>query len=160
MGAGEAFEIERSLPHGHAQAVLLAARRLGLERLLDRRPSRERSLCLAMICQRILRPASKLQTARSLSQSTLGEELSVSDADEDELYRALDWLSGRQERIESGLARRHLEDGQLVLYLSFRTFSTAISPPHPSACWAARIESVSSSRTRSCRRLSLSSQGR
>src|SRR5438128_2669151 len=47
--AGEAFRIERSLPHGHVEAVLGAAVRLSLARLLDREPSRERELCVAMI---------------------------------------------------------------------------------------------------------------
>ena len=40
--AGEAFEIVRSRKHGHVEAVLSSARRLGVARLLDREPSRER----------------------------------------------------------------------------------------------------------------------
>jgi transposase len=116
IDAEAAFEIERSLPAGHVQAALSMARRLELQRLLDRSPSRERELCLAMICQRALGPGSKLHTARSLSQSTLGHELGVADADEDDLYAALDWLLERQARIEDRLARRHLKDGELVLY--------------------------------------------
>ena len=114
--AQAAFAIERSLPAGHVQAVLTMARRLELARLLDRAPSRERDLCMAMICQQALRPGSKLATARALGQSTLGAELAVADADEDDLYRALDWLWERQQRIEDRLARRHLTDGELVLY--------------------------------------------
>jgi Transposase DDE domain len=114
--AGEAFEIERSLPAGHVMAALSMARRLELARLLDRSPSRERDLVMAMICERVIAPASKLATVRSLSQSILAEELNVTDADEDDLYAALDWLLDRQERIEDRLARRHLRDGELVLY--------------------------------------------
>ena len=116
IDAEAAFEIERSLPAGHVQAALAMARRLELGRLLDRQPSRERDLCLAMICQRALAPGSKLQTVRSLQQSTLGQELDVEGADEDELYAALDWLGERQARIEDRLAARHLKDGELVLY--------------------------------------------
>src|SRR5207247_8414761 len=48
VAAGEAFQIERSLPAGHVEAALLMARRLELPRLLDRLRSRERDLCLAM----------------------------------------------------------------------------------------------------------------
>jgi hypothetical protein len=114
--AGEAFEIERSLPAGHVMAALSMARRLELARLLDRSPSRERDLVMAMICERVIAPASKLATVRSLSQSILAEELNVTDADEDDLYAALDWLLDRQEGIEDRLARRHLSDGELVLY--------------------------------------------
>src|SRR5918996_166227 len=116
MAADEAFTIERSLPAGHVQAALAMARRLDLARILDRRPSRQRDLCLAMICQRALRPASKLATSRALQQSTLASELGVSGASEDELYAAMDWLLERQGRIEDRLARRHLKDGELVLY--------------------------------------------
>jgi hypothetical protein len=112
----EAFEIERSLPAGHVMAALAMARRLELARLLDRRPSRERDLVMAMICQRAIAPASKLATVRALSQSTLGDELRVADADEDDLYGAMDWLLARQARIEDRLAGRHLKEGELVLY--------------------------------------------
>lgn len=114
--AGEAFQIERSLPAGHVMAALGMARRLDLARLLDRSPSRERDLVMAMVCQRVIAPASKLATVRSLGSSILAEELNVTDADEDDLYAALDWLLDRQERIEDRLARRHLRDGELVLY--------------------------------------------
>jgi Transposase DDE domain len=116
VAAGEAFEVERSLPAGHVEASLQMARRLELQRLLDRTPSRERALCLAMIVQRLLGPGSKLAMSRAFAQSTLASELSVDDADEDELYAALDWLFARQGRIESALARRHLAEGTLVLY--------------------------------------------
>jgi hypothetical protein len=112
----DGFEIERALPAGHVNAALAMARRLELGRLLDRSPSRERDLVLAMICQRAIAPASKLGTVRALGQSTLAEELGVADADEDDLYAAMDWLLERQERIEGRLARRHLGDGELVLY--------------------------------------------
>ena len=112
----EGFAIERSLPAGHVLAALTMARRLELARLLDRRRSRERDLVLAMICQRVIAPASKLATARALSLSTLADELAVAGADEDELYAALDWLLARQQPIEDRLARRHLVEGELVLY--------------------------------------------
>src|SRR3954469_24079125 len=108
LDVDQALAIERSLPAGHVQAALAMARRLELARLLDRAPSRERDLCLAMVCQQALAPGSKLAAVRALSQSTLGAEFGVSDADEDGLYRALDWLLERQGRIEDRLARRHL----------------------------------------------------
>src|SRR5687767_6940394 len=111
VAVDDAFDIERSLPHGHVSAVLAALRRLDVARLLDRAPSRERSLVLAMLCQRLLGPGSKLACVRALGQSTLAEQLEVSDADEDELYAALDWLLERHSAIERRLARRHLGDG-------------------------------------------------
>lgn len=116
VGADGAFAIERSLPAGHVRAALQMARRLELARLLDRERSRERDLVVAMVCQQALRPGSKLAAARALGQSTLGSELGVEGASEDELYEAMDWLLARQQRIEDRLARRHLSAGELVLY--------------------------------------------
>jgi hypothetical protein len=116
IDAESAFEIERSLPAGHVTAALVMAGRLQLARLLDRSPSRQRDLVLAMICQRAICPASKLGTVRAFGRSTLAEELGVAGVDEDDLYAAMDWLLERQERIEDRLARRHLTDGELVLY--------------------------------------------
>jgi hypothetical protein len=114
--AGEAFEIVRARKHGHVEAVLSAARRLGLPRLLDREPCRERDLCLAMIAGRVLTPGSKLACTRQLPACTLGEELGVEGAVHDDLYAAMDWLVDRQEAIEGRLARRHLKQGELALY--------------------------------------------
>ena len=116
VAAEDAFAIERSLPHGHVAAVLGTARRLGLELLLGRERSRERDLCLALICQRLLRPGSKLSATRQFALSTLGEELAVDGASEAELLAAMDWLLPRQERIEAALARRYLSEGGFVLY--------------------------------------------
>ena len=116
LSAADGFEVERSLPHGHVAAVLALARRLELARLLDRAGSKQRDRALAMICQRVLAPGSKLACARQLAQSTLAEELGVEGSDADDLYEALDWLGERQSRIEERLARRHLQEGELVLY--------------------------------------------
>ena len=116
MSVQDAFEIERSLPAGHVNAALAMARRLGLAALLDPRSCRERDVCMAMIVGRVIEPASKLGTVRALSHTTLGEELGVVGCDEDDLYRAMDWLRERQDRVEDRLARRHLADGEMVLY--------------------------------------------
>jgi hypothetical protein len=106
------FQIERSLPHGHVAAVLGVLRDLDLERLLGRERCRERDLVVAMIVQRVIAPGSKLSATRRFSQSTLGEELELCEVKEAELLAAMDWLLGRQERIEKTLARRHLPAGE------------------------------------------------
>jgi transposase len=116
LSATDAFHVLRSLPHGHVEAVLGTLRRLQLEPLLSSKPCRERDLVLAMLVQRLLDPASKLATTRLWHNSTLAEELSVEDAQEDELYQALDWLLARQAQIEKKLAGRHLQEGSEVLY--------------------------------------------
>src|SRR6266581_2844849 len=116
VAAEEALRVECSLPHGHVAAVLGTARRLGLERMLARERSRERDLCLALVCQRLLRPGAKLSATRQFALTTLGEELAVAEAGEAELLAAMDWLLARQARIESALARRSLSEGGFVLY--------------------------------------------
>jgi len=115
LGATDAFEVLRSLPHGHVAAVLGVLRGLDLERLICRERCRERDLCVAMVCQRLLAPCSKLSTTRLVHQSTLAQELELGEVKEAELLAAMDWLLERQERIERSLARRHLQDG-FVLY--------------------------------------------
>lgn len=116
VAAGEMFAIERSLPHGHVAAVLGTLRKLGLDRMLGS-PCRELDLTVAMIVARVLDPRSKLATARGLDEtSSLGQVLSLGKADEDELYAAMDWLAGRQARVEARLAKAHLSGGALVLY--------------------------------------------
>src|ERR1700737_3216676 len=116
----QAFDIVRSRPHGHVAAVLGTLRKLQLDRLIDKRPSRELDLVLAMIVARVLQPASKLATSRALHPdtltSTLGELLHLDSVSEDELYQAMDWLLPQQNRIEQALAKRHLAEGALVLY--------------------------------------------
>jgi Transposase DDE domain len=113
--ASSAAEVGRSLPHGHVALVCQAARQLGLPALLGP-PGRQRDLALALVVARVLRPASKLATTRWWADTTLAADLGVADASTDEVYAAMDWLQGRQERIERALTRRHLEPGGLALF--------------------------------------------
>jgi Transposase DDE domain len=115
--AGGGLECLRSLPHGHVEAVRTAMRRLGFDKLIDGKASRERDLVVAMVAGRILAPeASKLAMTQAWADTTLAEDFSVADAHEDELYAAMDWLIERQDKIEKRLAQRHLKEGGLVLF--------------------------------------------
>ena len=120
VGRDDAFDIVRSLPHGHVAAVLGTLRQLRLERLVAPQRSPERDRVVAMIVARVLEPGSKLATAGGLAAATarhtLADTLQLGAVDEDDLYAAMDWLLGRQDRIERSLAKRHLADGALVLY--------------------------------------------
>lgn len=116
MAPGDAFAIERSLPHGHAEAVLAMMSKLDLGTLIAAKRCRERDLVVAMIAERLIEPASKLATTRLWQTTSLAEELGVDDAGVDELYQAMDWLLERQPAIEAKLAKRHLAEGGLVLY--------------------------------------------
>src|ERR1700738_455257 len=126
IGAGDdGLMIERSLPHGHVAAALGTVRQIALDRLLlstaqDEQSRRHRDLVVGLIVDRLVAPRSKLGFVRAVNGETatrsLGEVLGLGRVAEREVYAALDWLGLQQSRIESGLARRHLKDGTLVLY--------------------------------------------
>ena len=113
--AGEGFDIERSLPHGHVGAVWAMAAKLGLEKRLGP-PCVERDVAMALIVARACKPASKLATTRWWADTTLGADLGVQCASTDDVYAAMDWLVARQSTIESGLVKAHLGVGAMVLY--------------------------------------------
>ncbi len=116
----DAITIIRSLPHGHVDAALGTARKIGLDRLLGPDGNRCRDLILALVVSRIL--GSRVQACRRPGAvaghraSSLGEQLALGLVDENELYSALDWLAVRQPAVEAALAKRHLSGGTLVLY--------------------------------------------
>ena len=129
VAAAQAFEVVRSRAHGHVQAVALAMQRLGLASVIASAPSRERDLVLAMVASRIVQPDTKLATSRRWHCSTLAEDFGVTDANENDLYAAMDWLLARQDAIEQKLASRHLREGALVLYdLSSSYFEGSCCP--------------------------------
>ena len=109
----------RSLPHGHVAAVLGTLKKTGLDKIIGSRHSRRRNLVLGMIASRIISPASKFATLQAWNDETatssLGRELDIADASEQEVYEALDWLYSRQSFIEKKLAKKHLQDGCLIL---------------------------------------------
>jgi Transposase DDE domain len=115
VDAADAFEITRSLPHGHVAAVHAMARQLGLPALLGP-AGRERDLALALIISRVVRPKPKLSTLAWWGDVTLGVDLGVADASPAEVYAAMDWLRARQDAIEAELARRHLTEGGLAMF--------------------------------------------
>src|SRR5271157_39031 len=126
VGTGpQELEVERSLPHGHVAAALGIIRKIGLDRLIlsasrDAASRRYCDLVLALMVDRLIAPRSKLGFVRAVDEETasssLGAVLRLGRVKEREAYEALDWLLKRQARIENSLARRHLEDGVLVLY--------------------------------------------
>jgi transposase len=93
---------------------------VGLPEILPARPCRERDLVMAMIVDRVISPGSKLSCSCGMNsntaQNTLSEELALDDVDVHEFYHAMDWLLARQTRIENKLAKKHLQDGTLVLF--------------------------------------------
>ena len=127
--AAHRFEVTASRAHGHVQAVALTMQRLGFASLIASKPCGERELVLAMVASRILAPHAKLATTRWWHTTTLAKDFGVADADEDDLYAAMDWLLARQDTIQKKLAARHLSAGGLVLYdLSSSYFEGSCCP--------------------------------
>jgi hypothetical protein len=112
--AGEGFDIERFLPHGHVALLFAMAAKLELAKLLGP-PCPERDLAFLLIIARCAKPASKLVTTRWWADTALSE-LIPQGAGTDEVYAAMDWLLSRKEAIEAALARRHWSEGSMVLY--------------------------------------------
>jgi hypothetical protein len=83
------------------------AAKLGLPALLGP-AGPHRDLALALIISRVVKPGSKLSTLAWWADATLGADLGIADASTDDIYAAMDWLGHRQDAIEAGLARRHL----------------------------------------------------
>ena len=102
---GDGLECIASRQHGHVDAVRKAMARLGFDKLIDAKASRSRDLVMAMVAARIIAPdASKLGMVGAWADTTLADDLGVADANEDELYEAMDWLIERQGKIEQRLA--------------------------------------------------------
>ena len=110
------FEVVESRAQGHVEAVRVAMSAAGLPALIAARPSPERDRVLAMIAARIVAPHTKLATTRWWHTTTLAQDFGVADADEKDLYAAMDWLVERQGAIQKKLSARHLTSGSLVLY--------------------------------------------
>ena len=114
------LEITDVRQHGHVAAIVGMIKKSGLLQAIDRKPSRERDIVVAMIADRLLHGDSKLATARHCQRetaaTTLGKLLSLEDLDEHECYQAMDWLLGVQESIQKKLAKKHLADGGPVLF--------------------------------------------
>src|SRR6516164_1249936 len=117
--AAQAVTITASLPHGHVAAAHAMAKKLGLPALLGP-AGHQRDLALALIISRVVRPGSKLSTRAWWADTTLGADLDVAEASTDDIYAAMDWLAGRQDAIEAGLAARHLapaaNPGRIALF--------------------------------------------
>ncbi len=90
--------------------------KLGMASLVSSAPCRERDIVLAVLAQRLVEPATKLRSVREFGLTTVAEEFGVEGTTADQVYAAMDWLLGRQKRIEKKLAARHVRDGDVLFY--------------------------------------------
>jgi len=116
----KAISLHDTRQHGHVAAIYCALKKSGLLGMIDSKRSRERDVVAAMVVDRIINGDSKLATVRHCAPQTastsLGELLSLEDLHENECYAAMDWLLERQNKIQRKLAKKHLADGDPVLF--------------------------------------------
>lgn len=78
------------------------------------------SLALFLILARIAHQGSRLSSLRWGHQHAVNDILGLEDFDENDLYKALDWIEQHQEAIEQNLYKQYLKEHkrppQLVLY--------------------------------------------
>lgn len=99
--------------YGPLATMLALARDLGIERALGR--SRRGRLALFLVLARVLHRGSRLSSVRWAQSQAVTEVLGLANFDEDDLYEALDWLAGEQERVERVLSPKECE-GAVFLY--------------------------------------------
>ncbi|MCF0234872.1 MAG: hypothetical protein HUK22_07850, partial [Thermoguttaceae bacterium] len=108
--------VESTVPCGHVKAIRAAMSRLGMAELVSSKPCRERDMVLALIAQRLVEPTTKLAASLRFGETTIARDFGVEGTDENDIYRAMDWLVDRQPFIERKLAARHLRDGAMAFY--------------------------------------------
>lgn len=113
-----AFKCVGSKEYGASFVVLEMARQLELDTILYSRKELWVRDCLAMIAGRIVCAGSKLALSNQWKNSALWELCGVfGDVDvEDHCYKPMDRLLERQKAIQQTLAKRHLQNGHVVLY--------------------------------------------
>ena len=113
------FKVTQSREYGASFACVAFMKSLGLHNAIYSRPTEEwvRS-CLALIAGRLIYAGSKLSLSHCGAYSALWEVCGVEgDIDVNvHCYDAMDRLLARQEAIQKTLAKKHLQNGTLVLY--------------------------------------------
>ena len=116
----EEIEISGSREYGASATFLELGKQLGLEKLLYSRREEWRDDLMAMIAGRIVFQGSKLHLSNIFMDSALwelcGHSYGVSIDVNKHCYKPMDKLLERQEFIQKQLAKKHLEDGCLILY--------------------------------------------
>ena len=113
------FKILSSREFGASYVALSIAKELGLHKMIHSHYSQDWvKSSLAMIIGRLVFQGSKLSLSHCSSYSALWEVCGIAgniDVDT-HCYESMDKLFVRQEAIQQALAKKHLQDGTLVLY--------------------------------------------
>ena len=109
-----------SYEYGASYAFLSLAKELNLDKMISSKMTQHTSNILTMIIGRILYQGSKLSLVNLYKDSAMwylaGHELGQRPNVDKDCYAAMDFLLTRKSKIESTLAKKHLTNGNLVLY--------------------------------------------
>jgi transposase len=114
----EDIKITSSREYGASFVGVALMKALGLRTAIYSRTSEEWvRASLAMIAGRLIYAGSKLSLSHSVEYSALWEICGIDEVDVNvHCYDAMDRLLERQAAIQAALAKKHLQDGILVLY--------------------------------------------
>jgi len=114
----EDIKITSSREYGASFTAAALMKALGLPKVIYSRPAEEWvRACLAMIVGRLVYAGSKLSLSHCGAFSALWDICGIDEVDVNiHCYDAMDRLLERQEAIQTALAKKHLQDGLLVLY--------------------------------------------
>jgi len=124
---GEFDDGSGEITSGEIFGVLFALKHLadhvGLTRVLGTAPAGK--LNLFLVLARIAHGGSRLSAVRWAEQHTVADVLGLGPFDEDDLYAALDWLAGQQERIERELYQDYVKrQGQPPVWVLYDVTSS------------------------------------
>ena len=100
---------------GAVYSLFKMAKDLGIVKALGN--TQEAKLSLWMILARIIEPGSRLANVRLAQSHSAVDILDLNDFNEDDLYRAMDWMESNQRIIEKRLFNSRYGENKPVLYL-------------------------------------------
>ena len=118
MDDPDAFRILNSREYGASYSILAIAKQLGLHQVLYSRPEPWVNSLVAMIVGRLVYAGSKLSLCNHHPNTALWELCGIAGQPDVDVhcYEPMDKLLQRQSAMQKNLARRHLNEGHLVLY--------------------------------------------
>ena len=118
VDAEDAFEVERSVPHGDVAAAHVMASQAGPAGAAGPGVPGARHRLRADPVAGGAAEAEAVHRAAGGRPGTprWATDLGVADASTDEIYAAMDWLTARQREIEKKLAARHLRQGGIAMF--------------------------------------------
>ena len=112
--------VGRSYEYGGSFVLRELAKEIGLDKAIFSRKTQWRENILAMITGRILYQGSKLNLVNTYMDTALweiaGHQFGVRPNIEKDCYKPMDQLLSRKDTIERKLAKKHLNNGSILLY--------------------------------------------